>query len=90
MNTTWFEDSQKQWQDWQNQWVDAWKNSIPNIKDMPDISEVYGKALDAQEEAVKATLKIQQDAIEMTTDLQKKWLDTYFDSMRQMSLATSK
>lgn len=90
MSKIWFEDYQQQWQDWQNQWIDAWKNSIPDVKDLPDASEMFGKALEAQEEAVKASFKIQQDAIDTATKLQKQWSNTYFDTMKQMPLVANK
>ncbi|WP_410245593.1 hypothetical protein ACOKW7_29255 [Limnospira platensis CENA597] len=83
MSKNWFED-------YQQQWLDTWKNSFDSIKDLSNTSEAMTKALDFQQETVNGTLKIQQEALETIATVQKQWWDSYFDWAKQIPLVTNK
>ncbi|MBS0017458.1 MAG: hypothetical protein KFF72_14100 [Arthrospira sp. SH-MAG29] len=83
MSKNWFED-------YQQQWLDTWKNSFDSIKDLSNTSEAMTKALDFQQETVNGSLKIQQEALETIATVQKQWWDSYFDWAKQIPLVTNK
>jgi hypothetical protein len=99
MYTTYFDEYQKQlstWQkqlsDWQGQFsdgqkklLDSWIAHMPsNAADM-NIPETFEKALDFQEEVVKAFLDNQEKTSQMMFESQKAFWNNYFERMRQQS-----
>lgn len=82
--------SQNWFKDYQQQWLDIWKNSFDSIKDLSKTSEAMTKVLDFQQETVNGSLKIQQEALEAIATVQKQWWDSYFDWAKQIPLVTNK
>jgi hypothetical protein len=94
MYTTYFDEYQKQLNDWQKQFsewqkkfYDVWLENLPTGKVETNFSETFDKALNFQQELVKAFLDNQEKASKMMVDSQKQFWNDYFEKLRNQTTA---
>lgn len=92
MFSTYFDESQKQfnnWQaqftEWQKKFFDAWLQNLPNAQGQISLPEAFDKALDFQQELVRSYLEAQEKTTRLMLDSQKKFWDDYFAALRKNS-----
>lgn len=82
MDTTSFEEYQKQFSQWQKQFFDIWVEKLPGADNQLTLSEALEKTLSFQQTIVTTALKNQKVAIEA----QEKLWENYFELLRNTPL----
>ncbi|MBR8827086.1 MAG: thylakoid-associated protein [Gomphosphaeria aponina SAG 52.96 = DSM 107014] len=83
MDANFFEEYQKQLNQWQQKFFDSWFENIPSIDNQFNLSDSLDKTLSFQQSVVQTALKNQKIAIDLTMEAQEKLWDNYFELLRK-------
>lgn len=83
MDTTYFEEYQKQFMEWQKKFFDNWLENVSTGKNAFKLPENMDKGLEVQEELVGNYLAAQETAVKLALETQKKFWDSYFELMKK-------
>ncbi|MCX7594448.1 MAG: thylakoid-associated protein [Fischerella sp.] len=89
MYTTYFDEYQKQFKEWQKKFFDTLLESLPNAQKEVNPSEAFELAVDLQAEIVKSFLEAQEKSNQMMLEAQKRFWEKYFERMRKKPAASN-
>jgi hypothetical protein len=87
MYATYVEDYQKQFSEWQKQFMSTWMNTVPMGQAVFEFPNTVNQAIEYQEKFIQSYLEAQATASQIALDNQKKFWEGYFNLARQ-SLST--
>ncbi|ELR98070.1 hypothetical protein [Gloeocapsa sp. PCC 73106] len=85
MDVNFFEEYQKQLNQWQKEFFETWLNNFTGTENQLNFSDSIDKTLSFQQAFVETTLKNQKLAIETTISTQEKLWENYFEMLRKMT-----
>ena len=89
MDTTFFEEYQKQLLDWQKKFFNSWLESLPKATMEVNVSDTFETTLKLQQEMVKAFIEAQEKTSKMMLEAQKQFWQNYFGLLNKEPVSTA-